>query len=159
DGTLVLETDFTTDGGVVRITDCMPPRERTPHVVRVAECLRGQVPMRTDLVVRFNYGKTIPWIRTIEGAVVMIAGPDALFLSGDVQCSRRGSNVAGEFTLSAGQRTSFVLSWNPSHEPNPKRIDPMRQVSATERWWRKWSGDCKDASRWHDAVVRSLITL
>jgi len=157
--TLILEMKFETDHGVVRLIDCMPPRESFPDVVRIVEGIRGQVAMEMKLVVRFDYGITIPWVRREGSQSTMIAGPDALVLRSDVKTRGKGLSTVAEFTIAEGERKSFVLTWYPSHEEPPKEIDPGRAVSETESYWVDWVSHCTCKGEWRDLMVRSLITL
>ncbi|MGH3072467.1 MAG: glycoside hydrolase family 15 protein [Gaiellaceae bacterium] len=158
--TLVHELDFHCADGVVRVIDFMPPRGEEPDVVRIVECLEGSVRMRLELVIRFDYGSIVPWVhRHDEECRVAIAGPDALALRSTVPM--RGVNlrtVAG-FTLEAGQRESFVLTWYPSHHAVPARIDPEAALEDTCAFWREWLAGGTYAGRWEDAVTRSLMVL
>jgi GH15 family glucan-1,4-alpha-glucosidase len=158
-GTLVLETTVTTDTGIVRITDCMPPDEDVPNVVRIVEGVEGEVPMATELVIRFDYGGVVPWVRSTDGALHAIGGPDALVLRSDVGLHGRDLTSVAELTVRAGQRRAFVLSWHPSHRPPPAALDGPAAVEATIAWWRRWSGRCRYQGRWREAVVGSLVTL
>lgn len=159
DQTLILETDFETAEGAVRLIDFMPPRADAPDVVRIVEGRRGQVPMHLDLVVRFDYGSITPWTRRTEKGLSMIAGPDMVRLATPVQT--RGENLAtvADFTVSAGERVPFILTWYPSYCSEPRDSDPEQALRETEGWWRDWSGRCTHRGPWREAVVRSLITL
>jgi GH15 family glucan-1,4-alpha-glucosidase len=157
--TLILETEFATHQGAVRLIDCMQPRESCPQMVRVVEGLRGEVAMEMMLVVRFDYGITVPWVRGEGNRTSMIAGPDALLLRSDVRTRGQGLSTVAEFTVAEGERKSFVLSWYPSHEKPPKAIDPARALSETERYWVDWVSQCSYQGEWRDLIVRSLITL
>ena len=159
DGTLVLETDFETDGGAVRLVDCMPPRGRSPNVVRVIEGLRGRVAMRMELVIRFDYGSIIPWVRSTGGALHAVAGPDAIVLRTPVPTHGEGFVTVAEIDVREGQRVPFVLTWYPSYESPPAPLDAESALVSTERWWREWSGRCTYQGPWREAVVRSLIVL
>jgi GH15 family glucan-1,4-alpha-glucosidase len=159
DGTLVLETEFTTDDGVVRVVDCMPPDESIPNVLRQVEGVAGRVAMRMELVIRFDYGWAVPWVRKIGGALIAIGGPDALALRTPVAVHGEGLTSVAQFTVGAGERVPFVLSWYPSHERCPPAIDADAAIAAAETWWRAWSRRCTHAGPWREAVVSSLITL
>jgi GH15 family glucan-1,4-alpha-glucosidase len=156
---LVLETEFETDRGRVTITDFMPPRARDPSVVRIVQGVHGRVPMQMELVIRFDYGSVVPWIRQVPGGLWGVAGPDALMLQSDVQTFGRDLTTVSEFTVGAGDRLSFALTWRASHRRPPGRLDAVRAVQVTEEWWRKWSERCIYRGPWRDQVVRSLITL
>lgn len=158
-GTLVLETLFATETGTVRIVDCMPVRGEAPDVVRLVEGLTGQVDLRMDLTIRFDYGRSVPWVRQLDGGLQAVAGPDALYLRTPVRTRGEGRSTVAEFTVSAGEQVPFVLTWNPSHLPPPRPIDAAQAVAGTEAWWRDWSGRCADVGPHRDLVLRSLITL
>ncbi|MBS0207053.1 MAG: glycoside hydrolase family 15 protein [Planctomycetes bacterium] len=159
EGTLVLETDYETDGGAVTVIDCMPPRTRQPDLVRQVVGLRGQVPMRTEIIVRFDYGSLVPWVRRMDGGIVAIAGPDVVQIRSDVELRGEDFKTVADFTITAGESRSFVLTWHPSHLPAPRAIDPDQSVRATVDWWAQWSRRCTYQGDWREAVVRSLITL
>ncbi|HXV10097.1 MAG TPA: glycoside hydrolase family 15 protein [Burkholderiales bacterium] len=157
--TLVLETDFETAQGAVRIVDCMPMRATNPRIVRVVEGVRGSVPMSLCLNPRFDYGKTAPWI-TEDGPVVRAgAGPEALELRADVPLTTRERQFEAAFTVREGERVCFVLTWHLSWEHAPRPIDPIAALAETDGWWRTWSGRSTYRGAWRDEVERSLITL
>jgi GH15 family glucan-1,4-alpha-glucosidase len=157
--TLVLETDFETADGSVRITDCMPIRASHPRIVRMVEGVRGTVPMSVRLNPRFDYGKTAPWISVKGKAVSAGAGPEALELRADVPITTREHRFEAEFVVREGERTCFVLTWHLSWEPAPPPIDAIDATAATDDWWRDWSGRSTYKGEWKDEVERSLITL
>jgi GH15 family glucan-1,4-alpha-glucosidase len=159
DGSLVLETNFETDDGVVTLIDCMPPRSREPDVVRVVVGRSGRVRMRMRLVIRFDYGSIIPWVRRTDKGIRAIAGPDALVLQTPVVLKGEGFATTAEFTVAEGERVPFVLMWYPAHQPIPPFVDPEATIIHTEHWWRDWSHRCTYEGPWREAVVRSLITL
>ena len=159
DDTLVLETTFRTDDGDVRITDCMPIRNRTVDIVREVECLSGRVPMHMELVVRFDYGSIVPWVGRSDGGLRAIAGPDALFLHTPVHTHGAGQTTVADFVVEPGERVQFVLAHHESHTPVPRTFDGHRAIADTARWWRRWVKQCEYDGEWRDAVVRSLITL
>jgi GH15 family glucan-1,4-alpha-glucosidase len=156
---LVLEHEFRTATGTVRLVDCMPPRQREPDVVRLVEGLSGHVDMRMELIVRFDYGHIVPWVRTLDGVLRAIGGPDALSLWTRVPTQGIDLTTTASFTVHAGERVPFVLAWHPSHEPPPPSVDPTAAISETETWWQEWAAHCSYKGPWRDAVVRSLITL
>jgi GH15 family glucan-1,4-alpha-glucosidase len=157
--TLVLETEFVTDEGVVRLIDCMPPRERYPDVVRIVEGVQGRVSMRMELVVRFDYGRSVPWVHRVDGRTRAVAGPDALVLDTPVETRGEGYSTVAEFSVGEGTRVPFVLRWHPSHEAIPPPCVPDTAMEATEAWWQEWSARCQYDGAWSAAVIRSLITL
>lgn len=159
DGTLILETDFETADGAVRIVDCMPLSGERWDVVRIVEGVRGRVPMRMELVIRFDYGSIVPWVRTIDGTLVATAGPDTLELHTDVPVRGEGMTSVAQFEIGAGECRSFVLNYRLSHQAAQNPVDAADALADTERWWRAWSSACTYKGRWNEAVTRSLITL
>ena len=159
DGTLVLETVFTTDEGEVAVIDCMPPRDNQLDVIRIVEGRRGRVTMHMELVIRFDYGWIVPWVRRIDGVLHAIAGPDSLELITPIEVTGRGLTTGAEFTVAAGQTVPFQLVWHPSHEEQPTIGDPNLMLRRAEAWWRSWSGGCTFGGKWHDDVVGSLVVL
>jgi GH15 family glucan-1,4-alpha-glucosidase len=157
--TLVLETEHRTDDGVVRVIDCMPPRHSDPDVARVVEGVRGRVPMRMELTIRFDYGSIVPWVRHVAGALHAIAGPDSVWLRTPVPVYGENWTTLAEFTVAEGERVPFMLTWHASHRPAPRRIDPVRALGDTEAWWGEWASGVDYADGWQDAVIRSLLTL
>jgi GH15 family glucan-1,4-alpha-glucosidase len=159
DGTLVLETEFHTDSGVVAVIDCMPPRTLAPDVIRIVEGRSGQVTMKMELVIRFDYGSIVPWVHNTGHGISAIAGPDAMHLDTDVPTHGEDFRTLAEFTVSEGQRVPFTLTWYPSNQSLPKEKDPFVSLRETERWWQEWSGRCTYDGEWGNEVLRSLITL
>ncbi|MFP2961535.1 glycoside hydrolase family 15 protein [Myxococcus sp. 1LA] len=158
--TLVLETEFHTAEGVVRLCDFMPLREDTPHLIRIVEARSGRVPLRMEFAPCFGYGDRTPWARLIPRGVSTKAGPDALYLSTALPLRLEHSHALADFHVPAGQRLAFVLSWHPSHLPPPRQPpDPFLTREDTERWWRAWTHRCVHESPWRAQVTRSLITL
>jgi len=157
--TAILETDFETDDGAVRLVDCMPQREGHLNLVRVVEGVRGRVAMQMRLAPRFDYGQLIPSLGRIDQGVFAVAGPDAVCLRTHVVLREDGATPSAAFTVSAGERVPFHLVWYPSHLPCPEPVDPLEMVARTEAWWREWSGHCQYEGPYHDDVLRSLITL
>ncbi|QDE93820.1 glucoamylase [Myxococcus xanthus] len=158
--TLVLETEFHTDAGTVRLCDFMPLREDTPQLIRIVEAHTGQVPLHLEFAPCFGYGDRTPWARLIPGGVSTKAGPDALFLSTELPLRLEHSHALADFAVPEGQRLAFVLSWHPSHLPPPRKPpDPFLTRADTERWWRAWALRCIHESPWRAQVLRSLITL
>jgi GH15 family glucan-1,4-alpha-glucosidase len=159
EGTLVLETLFSTETGVVRLIDCMPPGEELPNVVRMVVGVEGEVAMRMDLVIRFDYGRSVPWVRKVGDALHAVAGPDALALHTPVKTHGEGLTTVAHFVVRAGEHIPFVLGWHPSHELVPPPLDADAAIEKADRWWREWMSRCPYEGPWRDAVWRSLITL
>jgi GH15 family glucan-1,4-alpha-glucosidase len=159
DGTLVLETVHETASGAVRLVDCMPPEEALPNLVRVVEGVRGEVAMRMELVIRFDYGQTVPWVRRAEGALRAVGGPDALELRTPVATRGEGFTTVADFVVREGERVPFALSWHPSHAPPPAPVDVEAEILRAELWWRRWSSRCGYRGPWREAVTSSLVAL
>jgi GH15 family glucan-1,4-alpha-glucosidase len=160
DGTLVLDTTFHVDAGAVTVTDCMPARDRVlPRIARVVRGVRGRVRMRTELVVRFDYGSIVPWVRRAGNGISAIAGPDALLVQSDVPLRGHDFTTVAEFDVAAGQTRSFSLTWHPSHVKAPGPVDPPAIVDAAERQWRTWAARCTYQGERADLVLRSLVVL
>ena len=157
--TLVLETEFRTGDGVVRLVDCMPRRSDHASVARVVEGVSGRVAMRMDLVLRFDYGWVVPWMQRAGDHLHGIAGPGAVCLATPAQTRGENFRKIAEFTVGPGERVPFVLSWHPQFAEGSCGGDALHAVAATEAWWRDWSGRCGYQGPWRDAGVRSLITL
>ncbi|MBF6557067.1 MAG: glycoside hydrolase family 15 protein [Acidimicrobiales bacterium] len=157
--TLVLESEFVTDEGTVRVVDCMPIRQRHPEVVRLVEGVRGKVTMTMELTIRFGYGQIVPWVRRMDGTLQAIAGPDGLSLWTPIECKGRDFSTVGEFTVTEGQRVPFSLTWFPASEEPPRPVDAGYAIQDTELWWTDWSSQCTYVGDHRDAVMRSLITL
>jgi GH15 family glucan-1,4-alpha-glucosidase len=159
DDSLVLQTDLETDTGTVRLTDFMPLSDERWDVVRIVEGLKGSVQMRMELVVRFDYGTTIPWVRRSGLGLLMTAGPDTLELTGSLAVSGENMKTVAEFTVNAGQRESFDLNYRPSYHETRGAADAEQELRNTRERWHLWSERCQYRGRWRPAVVRSLITL
>jgi GH15 family glucan-1,4-alpha-glucosidase len=157
--TLILETEWDTPTGAVRLIDFMPHRGEAPDIVRIVEGLSGEVPMRFEMRLRFDYGHIVPWMQQLDGQVAGVAGPDSIWLRGSVPVEGKEFAHVAEFTISGGDRESFVLTWHPSHLDPPKPVDPELALAETEQLWGGWVGNCSYQGEYRDAVMRSLITL
>ena len=158
--TLTLQTEFSADGGVARVIDFMPVGGRGRTVARVVEGVSGSVEMEMRLVIRFDNGLTIPWVRHLEGGgLTALAGPNAVVLRTEVPLRGEDLSTVSRFTVAAGQRVRFELAWYRSHEDPPTPIDVDRAEAETDAFWRGWVARCTYRGRWRDAVVRSLLTL
>jgi GH15 family glucan-1,4-alpha-glucosidase len=157
--TLVLETEWETDGGAVRLIDFMPPRGKAPDIVRLVEGLHGEVEMSSELVIRFDYGSAIPWVRRIDEGRIAVAGPDALCFRTPVEHRGENMRTIAEFTVHEGERVPFVLTWYPSNEMPPDAIDPERALEDAVEYWEEWADRCVYKGRWRDEVHHSLVVL
>lgn len=156
---LILETRFTSDGGIVTVTDFMPPREQDPTVVRIVDGLDGTVTMATELVVRFDYGSIVPWVQAIEGGIKLTGGADAIRLDSAIPVSGQDMTSVAQFDVSKGDRVAFALTWYPSNQAVPDAPDTDGALAYTRKWWDGWSSRCTYDGEWSAEVMRSLITL
>ncbi|MET9467936.1 glycoside hydrolase family 15 protein [Streptomyces sp. NPDC006544] len=166
DGTLVLESFWETeDGGSFKVIDFMPQRDTAPDVMRIVEGLTGESVVTSTLRLRFDYGHVVPWVRRCdddrEGDRVAVAGPDSAWLRSEPSVPTWGEDrsTRSEFTVAAGERVAFVLTWHPSHEPRPELVDPHGALEQALADWREWTAQCTYDGPYRDAVTRSLITL
>ncbi|GIH99940.1 glycoside hydrolase family 15 protein [Planobispora takensis] len=157
--TLVLESEWDTGTGTVRVIDFMPPRQANPDLVRIVEGVSGTVEMATEIHIRFDYGRIVPWVRRDDGVLHAVGGPDSVWLHSPVPLRHHGYAHEASFRISEGERMAFVFTWHPSHEPAPVDIDPFEELTGTETLWSEWVSQCTYKGPWRDAVVRSLITL
>ena len=160
EGTLVLETDFETADGAARVIDFMPPRDGgAPQLVRIVQGLRGRVPMRMQLIIRFGYGLSVPWVQRVPGGIVAQAGPDAVHLSTPVELHGQDLTTVAEFTVGEGSSERFALSWFPSYERPGRTEDAHAALARTQAWWREWSQRCTYRGEYRDEVLTSLVVL
>ncbi len=145
----------------MRVTDFMPQRDHAPDVVRIVEGLEGDVPMQGVLRLRFDYGLVVPWVRHVGRSRVAVAGPDSAWLrtEPEVKTYGQGLSTRSDFTVAAGERVAFILTWHPSHEPRPAEIDPYEALEHTLEDWRTWAAHCRYDGPYRAEVLRSLITL
>jgi GH15 family glucan-1,4-alpha-glucosidase len=156
---LILETDLETEQGSVRLIDFMPLSDERWDVVRIVEGLSGRVTMNMELVVRFDYGAIVPWVRRSKDSLLITAGPDTLDLATSVAIEGKNMKTVAEFCVSEGERESFTLNYRPSHVAICAAVDAEESLMQTEALWRDWSGRCSYRGRWRESVMRSLITL
>ncbi|GGK28910.1 glucoamylase [Streptomyces camponoticapitis] len=156
---LILESEWDTPRGTVRVTDFMPPRDGAPQLIRIVEGVSGRVPMRSALRMRFSYGRVVPWVHQVDNRTVAVAGPDSIWL--DTEADTYGKNLTtySDFTVAPGDRVAFTISWQPSHRQPPALPDPEGSLTLTSDFWREWVEHCTYHGPYREAVVRSLITL
>jgi GH15 family glucan-1,4-alpha-glucosidase len=157
--TLIVETEIETASGAVRLIDFMPPRGKNPDIIRIVEGLRGEVRMEMELIIRFEYGLIIPWVRKAHDGLEAIAGPDGLVLRTPVETRGKDLTTVADFTVKKGERVPFVLTWFASHEEPPRAITPEHALRDTEKFWSEWAGRLHYSGPWKEAVMRSIITL
>jgi GH15 family glucan-1,4-alpha-glucosidase len=157
--TLILETEFTTPAGRARVIDFMPPRNNLADVVRIVEGIDGHVPFRMELTIRFDYGSIVPWVRHVEGGIRATAGPDTLYCRASVPMRGENLHTVSDFTVAAGERVSFDLTYGRTSDAQPVPLDPAAALVDTESFWNEWAALCTYEGRWRDEVMRSLITL
>jgi GH15 family glucan-1,4-alpha-glucosidase len=158
-GTLVLETDFETAEGAVRLIDFMPPRNSAPDIVRIVRGLRGRVPIHMEATLRFSYGDRTPWMRSTFCCVSAKAGPDATLLRTRMPMRVEQGSVYSDFTVAEHEQVPLILTWFPSHERPPRSVEAFTAQEETTAFWRQWSERCVHEGPWREHVVRSLITL
>ncbi|MGH3058435.1 MAG: glycoside hydrolase family 15 protein [Gaiellaceae bacterium] len=159
-GTLVLETDFETADGAVRVIDFMPRRgEGPPRLMRIVEGLRGRVPMQMQLSLRPDYASIVPWIEAAPDGVIATAGPDAFRLSTGLPLEVVDGTVRADIVAIEGARERLTLTWHLSYEETPPVEDADSALARTEAWWREWSGRCAYQGPYRDDVLTSLIVL
>jgi GH15 family glucan-1,4-alpha-glucosidase len=157
---LILQTDWQTMSGKVRVLDFMPPRTGTePMLVRIVEGVTGSVEMESVLRLRFGYGKVMPWLTRHGSVIRAVAGPDSVCLRTPVAMAGRNMAHEAAFTVRAGDRVPFVLSWQPSHLPLTEPEEAEQALAATRDFWSQWSAQCSYRGQYREAVMRSLITL
>ena len=158
--TLVLESEWKTATGRVRVIDFMPPREKAPDIVRIVEGLEGRVEMCTELTIRLDYGSVIPWVQRLDDETLLaLGGPDGITVRTPVDLEPKGMAHAARFSVRAGERVPFVLTWFPSNEAHPKAVDPEAALRDTETYWREWMGGCAYHGEYREAVHSSLLAL
>ena len=162
-GTLVLETEFSTPTGVVRLIDCMPPRVADPVLIRLVEGVAGRVDMRMTLAARFEYGLTLPRVRQQDAARRLVAGHQSLWVFSPLEVHTQDADLVARFSVGEGDRVPVAAVWRPSHRPAPAPPPASALVERTGSWWRTWVAGLRHvdagAGGWQDAVIRSLITL
>ncbi|MEU6659130.1 glycoside hydrolase family 15 protein [Streptomyces sp. NPDC046821] len=156
---LILESEWDTPRGTVRVTDFMPPRDGAPQLIRIVEGVSGRVPMRSALRMRFSYGRIVPWVHKVDGRTVAVAGPDSVWLDTDAETYGKDLTTYSDFTVAPGDRIAFTISWQASHQKPPAFPDPEGSLEATAEFWREWVEHCTYHGPYREAVVRSLITL
>jgi GH15 family glucan-1,4-alpha-glucosidase len=158
-GTLILETDFHTGHGSIRVIDFMPLSDERWDVVRIVVGLSGRVMVGMELIVRFDYGSIVPWVRRAGEVLLLTAGPDTLELVSTVEIAPENMKSVATFCLDTGDQHSFSLNYRPSHEPVQPGVDAAATLTETDASWRDWSDHCTYQGRWRGPVTRSLITL
>jgi GH15 family glucan-1,4-alpha-glucosidase len=159
-GTLVLETEYTTAEGTVTVVDCLAPGTESPTLVRLVEGREGRVTMDLTLRIRFDYGAIIPWVRRISGRrLLAIAGPDAIVVDTPVELRGADTATVATFTVGPGDHVPFTLQWYPSHHATPAPRDAVTTIDQATAWWRDWSGRTTYAGAYADDVARSLPVL
>src|SRR5436309_12494586 len=156
---LILETEIETKCGAVSLIDFMPPRGENPDIIRIVEGLRGKVQMQMELIIRFDYGQIVPWVRKCHDGLEAIAGPDGLILRTPIETHGKDLTTVAEFTVAKGDRIPFVLTWFLSHKDPPRKVNAEHALRDTEKYWREWSSQFQSKGEWRDAVMRSLIVL
>ncbi|HEY1264170.1 MAG TPA: glycoside hydrolase family 15 protein [Terriglobales bacterium] len=159
-GTLILETEFETATGAVTLTDFMPLRDAGSNLLRVVRGTRGEVEMNMELVMRFDYGYTVPWVtRRDDSTLAAVAGPHKLLLRTPVPVRGEDLKTTAAFRVHEGQQLVFELTYGISNLPDAPPVNAQQVLEETEKWWTDWSSRCTYSGPWEGAVRRSLITL
>ena len=158
--TLIVETIFESEKGAVRLTDFMPIRGKNSDVVRIVEGIRGTVQMCMQLSLRFDYGRSVPWVTRIEKdhGLRAVAGPNLAVLRSSVSTHGENLKTVAEFEVSKGDRAWFTLTYGFSFKEDPEAIDVNQALEDTEEFWKKWT-QIEYEGKYREAVERSLITL
>jgi GH15 family glucan-1,4-alpha-glucosidase len=160
DGTMILETEFETRDACVTVVDFMPLRDGVSNIVRTVVGKRGRMRMSTEIVLRFDYGATVPWMsRLDDGTLRAIAGPSMILIRSDVELQGKDFTTVGEFDVNEGDSVSFVMTLGASHLEPPSTVDPAESLAVTEKFWTEWSAKSTYRGPWNDAITRSLLTL
>jgi GH15 family glucan-1,4-alpha-glucosidase len=159
DHTLILETTFEHPDGVVRLIDFMPIRERFSDIVRIVEGVEGDVPLQMELKLRFDYGRTVPWVTGIEDGVRAVAGPNLAILHSSIPVRGENLTTVADFRLRKGDRARFTLTYGRSHQVDPDPIDAEQALIDTENFWIPWTARLNHVGEYRDVVERSLIAL
>lgn len=157
--TLILATEYTTPTGRARVVDLMPHRKNHPTMIRLVECLEGEVTMMTNLRMRFDYGWVVPWVTSIDGGLHAVAGPDALVLRTPIELDSHNQHTEATFTVKSGERVPFVLAWHDSTKPVPHAFDIDDAIATAITRWETWSAQCTYEGPYRKQVIRSLLTL
>jgi GH15 family glucan-1,4-alpha-glucosidase len=158
--TLILETNFVSSDGEVIVIDFMPLRGAMSDLVRIVRGRRGRVTLRSELMLRFNYGSSIPWVTRMDGgAIRAIAGPDMVIVRSSVPLRGEGLTTVSEFTVGIDETACFVMTYGPSHLPPPSGVDAHKALADTEAFWEAWASRCSYSGEWRSSVMRSLVTL
>jgi len=157
--TLVLETTFETDDGIVRLVDFMPPGRDDTVLARIVEGVEGSVEIETELILRFEYGSAVPWVRRHDDVLLAVVGPNAVRIESDIELEGRDFTSCGSATVSAGESLTFALTWFASHCEPPERIDAASALDETETFWREWSNRCEYRGEWTEPVRTSIRVL
>jgi GH15 family glucan-1,4-alpha-glucosidase len=157
--TLILETIFETAEGAVRLIDFMPARGTHSDVFRIVEGVRGKVPMRMELALRFDFGRTVPWVTHLADGVRAVAGPNLALFHASIPVHGENMTTVADFTVRRGERVQFSLTYGLSYESEPPKVSPQGALKFTEKFWLNWSGRLKHHGPYRAAIERSLITL
>jgi GH15 family glucan-1,4-alpha-glucosidase len=159
-GTLILETEFQTETGTAKLTDFMPIRDRHSDIIRIVQAISGEVELNMELVIRFDYGRSIPWVtHQKDRPLTAVTGPDMIVLRTAVETEGKNLKTVSKFTLKQGESAEFTLTYAHSNGSIPRATDVTEALRRTEQWWMQWIDRCTYDGPWAEELRRSLITL
>ncbi len=160
--TLILETKFETKDGAAVLVDCMGLRDTGTDIVRIVRGERGRIDMQMELIIRFDYGWVVPWVRRLDdGRLTAVAGPDRLTLCTPVETRGEHMRTVAEFSVGEGEEVPFSLSWSAAFKPVPDAASAADTIETATKGWNEWANAYKPegSGEWSEAALRSLITL
>jgi GH15 family glucan-1,4-alpha-glucosidase len=174
--TNVLETTFTTNGGVLELTDCMPVRpfdaerptavDNFASVLRRVRCRSGRIKVAVDLQPRFEYGVVLPrFTRMTSRTAAIVGGPDALWVRASHQLDVDRQHIAARWELKAGEEAWIEAEWTPAvskspHDPTSDHVaDMARRLGETIEFWEAWLDRCSYVGDHARRVHRSALVL
>jgi GH15 family glucan-1,4-alpha-glucosidase len=158
--TMILTTMHRASDGVVELTDFLAPGAPHPTLVRIVRGLEGEVAMTSELVIRFDYGLTMPWVaRGPHRELIATAGPLKLVFRTQAHSVGRNMRTLSHLKVAAGERVAFTLQCVASVAEIPPPCDVDDALARTREFWTRWASQCRDDMPWFNQAQRSLLTL
>ena len=158
--TMILATTYRTANGSAELVDFLVPGAPEPTLVRIVRGIEGALSMTSELVIRFDYGLTVPWVtRGPHRELIATAGPLKLVLRAPVHSVGRNLRTLSHFKIAAGESLAFVLQCVPSIADIPPPCSAEDALEQTRKFWERWAANCRDDNPWYNVVQRSLLTL